>query len=222
MNIVGCIITFESETTIGDTMKSITDFVDRVIVVDGSYKPFTKNIRSGDQTMTKVSSFTKPCALVGNSTGKHFVSEVFVRNQYLIDAFHMRDGKPKTDWIFVIDADEYIYSGLEETLRFLETAKGLAYKTNMFKRPAWADAVDQPLIPAGKKINIFRFVPGMHYEDNHHTMVYPGGVMIRNDDEHITEVPLKLIHQKERHTQKYKNDMNRYNEEFRPKVEKHL
>jgi len=217
MIVVGCMIVWECESTIGDTLKSIENFVDRIIVVDGTYKPFATHFRSRDETLTKIRGFSKPRTIVGNSTGKPYRSEVFTRNLYMLPQYFMNLGEdePKDPrWLFVIDADEYVVSGIDETLKLLETSSEPYYRvTRMWKTP-W-----EQIIGDQHRVQLFKYVKGMKYVDNHYTIQYPNGTQVRTDSPAPLS-PLKIVHQPERKTPRYQEDMLRYNREVRPKVEK--
>jgi hypothetical protein len=212
---VGAIIVWEVEEVIGDMLKSIERFVDRIIVIDGTYKPFATHFRSADETMTKVGGFTKPKIIIGNHMSKPYSGEVFTRNLYMLPQYYMslKDDKPKTPhWIFVIDADEYIMSGVEETIKFLENSNEPYHHVRRWTMAPWGK------IGGGQRIQLYRYIKGMKYVDNHFTIEYPDGTRVRTDTP-ASLAPLHIMHQRERKSMEYLKDMDLYNREFREKVE---
>jgi len=196
MMVVGCLNVFECEATIGKTLRSIQNFVDRIIVVDGAYEGFSDHARSRDGTMVKVRGFPKPKILIGND--KHWHSQIKKRNQYLAPVF-VDNG----EWLFIIDGDEHIQSGVDETLAFLEESKDRFHKVSL-------------LTPDGAKygehVRLIRYDETMKYEGNHCCITYMDGIKkahIRGTTP-CTLAPLQVIHDQSKRTPEYQANMQRY------------
>jgi len=213
--IAGCLNVFDCEATLGKTLRSIQNFVDYIIVVDGSYEGFSDHNRSQDRTMMLVAGFPKPKIQIGNSTGKGWTSEVVKRNLYLYDPEKRGKGSliDADDWVFIIDADEYIESGVEETLDFLQDSKEKYHSVHMV-------SADKHLPPyartLGDRVRLFRYVPGMRYIKNHFTIEYPDGSIMPLK---ASPAPLQIVHDNSRWTSEYREARRRYDQETRPRVE---
>ena len=207
MIVVGCLNVFECEETIGLTLKSIEPFVDRIIVVDGAYEGFSDHIRSKDGTMTKVKGFPKPKILIGNSTNHCFRDEMKKRNLYM-------DFLDPGEWALIIDGDQYISGGVEETLALLREAKEPWYSVTSYapRSPRYGGFEYQ-----GEWVRLIRYVKGMKYVDNHFTIQCPDGSKVPLK---ATCTPLRIIHDHRFRSEAYEQAMKRYNDTVRPLKEK--
>jgi hypothetical protein len=214
--IVGCLITFECAKSLGKTLESIKSFVDRIIVVDGAFEGFSDHIQSQDATRLIVKGFSKPWLLDNNSSDHPWRSEMMKRNQYLIPTWHMRKGEVTTDWILIIDGDEYVVRGQEETRNFLANATASYYNVTF-----WYNEPPGTYTRAGSRLRLFRYVKGMRYVDNHHTILYPDGRRITGWDAKKAKIaPLHIVHDQTAQSEEYRVARERYNTEVRPKLER--
>ena len=195
MAIVGCLSIFECAATIGKTLESIRDFVDRIIFIDGAYEGFSNHIFSADGTLAQLRGFPKVHAEIRNGTGKPWKSQVRKRSHYLLPSYYDRG-----DWVFIIDGDEYIKSGASETREFLAKSS-VSYHSVSFCGP---DGTKQ-----GERIRLIRYMPGLQYVGNHMVIKLPNGDYIRSNN-HAPLAPLTIIHDQSKRTPEYKEAMRRY------------
>jgi len=217
--VIGCLSVFDCEETIDRTLKSIEPFVDRIIAIDGSFEGFTDHVASEDETMTKLRNFPKVKTIIKPNKSHPFKSEVHKRNYYMLPQFYMTlaDKEPKTPhWLFIIDGDEYVQSGVDETLQFLENSHELYHAVKIVSPAPWDET---QFVRQGGGIRLLRYVKGMRYVDNHYTIQYPNGSRVRNDSPAMF-APLVIIHDDRKIRQSYKDAMTRYNREVRPRVER--
>jgi len=199
---------FESENTLGKCLRSITPFVDRLLAIDGAYEGFSDHVESRDNTLLLLMGFQKPYGIQKPHESHFFRSEMHKRNQYLFQGY-----LDAGDWLLIIDADEYIVSGVEETLQLLEDATEPYYAvtvTDPLKdNPDWARNTTE-------RVRLIRYVPGMRYVGNHWTIKYPDGGMVPLK---AKLAPLVLCHDDRRVPDAYKRALDRYNRDVRPNVE---
>jgi len=207
MIIVACMILFEAEATLCKCLRSITPFVDRAIFINGAYEGVSDHIDSRDGTEIIERGFQKPYIL--QRAPPHFwKSEVQARNQYLFDRY-LDEG----NWVFIIDADEYLESGIEETLEFLQVTKEPYHSVRMVH---WDKTLPDYARSLGNRIRLYRYVPGMKYVKNHYHIEYPSGKLLPLE---ASPTPLTMVHDQRFVPTSYREAKDRYNREIRPKVE---
>jgi len=207
MIIVACMILFEAEATLGKCLRSITPFVDRAIFINGAYEGVSDHIDSRDGTEIIERGFQKPYIL--QRAPPHFWrSEVEARNQYLFERY-----LDLGNWVFIVDADEYIESGVEETLDLLQVSKERYHSVRMVH---WDKTLPDYARSLGNRVRLFQYVPGMRYVKNHYQIQYPSDQLMPLE---ASPMPLTLVHDRRFIPQGYREAMDRYNRENRPKVE---
>ena len=207
MIIVGCLIVFECEDTIGKTLRSIERFVDRIIAIDGAYVGKCDYTASKDRTQLKVIGFPKPKILIRPHESHQWRDEMHVRNKYL-DPGYVDEG----DWLFIIDSDEWISSGVDETLDFLLDSKQPYHDVTR-----WTPE-NGKYANAGHRVQLIRYVKGMKYVKNHYTIQYPDGSIMTTASP-ATRSPLHIVHDQSHWSKKYAEMREKYNREIRPSKE---
>jgi hypothetical protein len=210
--IVGCLSVFECGTTIGKTLRSILPFVDRIIAVDGSYEGFTDHTKSRDHTELRIRGFPKPYILVRPHATVHWADEMDKRNKYLLPNYW-----DPSDWSYRIDGDEYIQSGIEETLEFLEKSTE-PYHSVMYWKPQ-----GNGFVKIGPRLCLIRYVPDMQYVENHHTLQYPDGRRVSGFHGRYgaaTVAPLNVVHDQRGISQVYAEARAKYDGYIRPVKER--
>lgn len=210
MIIVACMILFEAEQTLAKCLRSITPFVDRAVFINGAYEGRSDHIDSKDGTETIERGFQKPYILQ-RSPPHFFKNEVDTRNQYLFERY-LDEG----DWVFTIDADEYVESGIEETLEFLHNSKESCHSVHRVHHDKHLPDYARTL---GDRVQLFRYVPGMMYYKNHYTIKHQDGSLLPLK---ASLVPLVVCHDRRNVLPNYREAMDRYNREIRFKVESDL
>ena len=205
--IVACMIVFEGAATLGKCLHSITPFVDRLILVEGAYAGRSDHIESQDETLLLARNFPKP-RVIQKPYGVYYQSEIHARSQYLLEGY-LNSG----DWCFVIDADEYIESGIEETLEFLQNSKAPYHSVH---RVHYDKSLPGYARTLGERVQLFRYEPGMRYVRNHYTIQYSDGQVIPL---RASSVPLVIVHDKRLVPASYLAETDRYNLEIRSKME---
>ena len=163
MEIVGCISTFEAEKTLGRTLESIRDLVDRVIIVDGSWEGFADYPASKDGILAIAEAYDKTHTIIRNTTGKPYASEMEKRNLYL-----SKDLVEEGDWIVWLDDDEYAAQGMSQTRKFLEESK-LTHHTVV----VWRKTGEDQWSRTGEYVRLIKYVSGMKYVTNPWTIELP-------------------------------------------------
>ena len=208
MIVVGCLSVFEAEATLRKCLRSITPFVDRIIAIDGAYAGFSDHIASQDGTEVLIRGFQKPYILQ-RAPPSFFRSEMAKRNQYLFERY-LDEG----DWAFIIDADEYIESGVEETLDFLQDSKEPYHSVHTVhpdkNLPDYARSL-------GDRVRLIKYASGMKYRGNHYTIVTASGSQIPLQ---AMPTPLTVVHDDHHVSEAYKKALDDYNRNIRPTLEK--
>jgi hypothetical protein len=178
--------------------------VDRLVAIDGSYEGFSDHPESRDGTLTLIMGFQKP-RILQKAPPAPFKSEVHKRNQYLFDNY-IRPG----DWMLMIDADEYITTGISETHDFLQASKEPYHSVCIFKPGSMFRRADE-------WVRLIRYESGMRYVGNHFTIQYADGHIMPMK---AKPAPLVICHDHTYVPKTYRDAMERYNDLIRPKVEK--
>uniref|UniRef100_A0A6M3JML2 Glycosyltransferase 2-like domain-containing protein n=1 Tax=viral metagenome TaxID=1070528 RepID=A0A6M3JML2_9ZZZZ len=196
MGIVGCICAFESEATIGRTIKSLDGVVDRIILVDGSWEGFADYPCSKDQTITIAYNATVPTIVVKNGTGKPYSSEMTKRNMYLAEGL-----VDSGEWLLIIDDDEYVTQGGPQLRKYLLSSECqsqhhsvVVWKRNTHDPDSW--------LRMGEYVRLFRYIPKMHYGVNPWTIEIPNAPSLPIVSE-LTPIPLHIANDQETKGQKY-------------------
>jgi len=171
MEIVGCISTFEAEKTLGRTLESIRDLVDRVIIVDGSWEGFADYPASKDGTLAVAEAYDKPKTIIANvgaGGAAPYRNEMEKRNKYL-DSELLHEG----DWILYIDDDEYATQGMSQTRKFLEEST-LTHHTAV----VWRKTGEGQWSRTGEYVRCIRYVAGMKYGMHPWIVELPNGSSI--------------------------------------------
>ena len=181
MEIVGAICTFESEKTLGRTLESIRDLVDRVIIVDGSWEGFADYPESKDGTLAIAEAWDKPHTIIRNNAGAPYKTEMAKRSLYLA-----RDLVNEGDWLLIIDDDEYVTQGANLTRKFLENTN-LTHHTAVI----WRKIADGQWSRTGEHVRCIKYVPGMKYGINPWTIELPNKTSVPITG---TPTPLHIAH----------------------------
>ena len=194
-------------------LDSIEPFVDRIVIIDGAYAGWGEgHLHSIDATMSRVRAFPKPHVEVDNVSGAPWQNEMTKRNAGLTPML-----LDPSDWWYRIDGDEYIQSGVEETLDFL------AKTTERYHSVNYWELQGDKLVNSGPRLCLFRYIPGMKYVENHHTMQYPDGGRVSGFHARYglaKLVPLNVVHDRGKAHPRYRVERVRYGSSIRPYKER--
>ena len=168
--IMGAIVFNEAEFII-DHYRYHYDLFDQLIYVDGAFAHFPHKYKDGsseDGTLEILWALQRdedPEKKVGIISCNHpWRSEMEKRSQYL------QYGLPG-DWIFVNDADMFIWGDIGRLRDHLPT---VPEKYNVLS-PAFVDYERDHVAPAyGMFCGLIRVIPGAYYFKNHWTIRFPG------------------------------------------------
>jgi len=178
MEIVACICAFEAEQTLQRTLDSLKELVDRIIIVDGSWKGFADYAASKDRTVEIASSYPKTTVIPAE---KPYETEMEKRTQYLNPKLVKED-----DWLLIIDDDEFLTQGMAETRKILS-----ATREPYFTAVLWDKQEEGRWSRRGEYVRLIRYIPGMKYGINPWTIELPNKTSVPLK---ATPAPLHIAH----------------------------
>jgi glycosyltransferase involved in cell wall biosynthesis len=219
--IIACYLTFNSANVIEESLASVIDLVDHVVLVDGALLGVeTLFVNSSDGTIEVAKRIVGRKGVVVKVPRR--LTEPQLRNM-LVQI--VRDRFPRS-WLFSIDADEVLHDA-EREFEYLRTKEADIYRIAHIRRndveyirmygfELYAGIRDRtPFHP-----RFYSGIPGLHYAENHWTLRDNMGERVERKYPSIHLKEAWLDHRRNRRDPRYLDNFSYYNTYERWKYEK--